>query len=174
MTIAPQKLGWLAAIIDLKGKVIFKNNKQRATRQIVLMVESKEVAIIKAIGDMTGTNPEYLTERRTPDFVRRGCIEHCPEKHIHALRLEQGETNFPPLARWTITGAGAAIILHNVAPHLVVNHDYYAIMVEILTNAPTYGQGSGAVNRTIRRLASLGWELPDKYQILEGVNDGER
>jgi hypothetical protein len=154
-----QKLGWMAGVIDLKGKIITKTNKQRATPQIVLLVESKDFAIIRELSSLTGTNPEMMKEQRAPEWMRRGCREHCPDKHFHTVT-----TTMPSVARWTLTGAGAAIVLLNLSPYLVNAQKYIPIAYQILQDTPITGQGSTAVVSSIRRLESLGWDLPEKYE----------
>src|SRR6266536_1419770 len=149
------ELAWMAGIIDLKGKVYQKANKTRKTKQTVLLVESKEILIIEKLGNLTGTSPEYLTDRKSPDFMRRGCVEHCPDQHIHLRE----EPTMPAVARWTKTGAGAAIVLYNISPYLVSNRDYFRIVEEIIIgNRVESGQGIGMINAAIKCLSDLGWD----------------
>lgn len=150
-------LAWLAAILDLKGHIIRKNNQTRATPQLVLMVESAQLRVIERLCMLTGTNvePKWADGRRQRDWVRRGCIEHCPEAHVHHEGSE-----IPPIARWTLTGAAAAVVLHSVIPYMVTDRGLEDMKNEILANVVLSGQGSGATKAAIRRLAALGWELP--------------
>jgi hypothetical protein len=156
--IPPAKRGWVAAILDMKANVIRKNNKSRATPQVVLMVESKNWNMIRELARLTGSVAEPQKVRSAKDFMRRGCMTHCPEPHVHVDDV----WTLPPIARWTITGAGAAIILYNVIPHMQ-NADekgFPELLDEICGNLVLTGQGSGQVMKTIQRLTALGWELP--------------
>lgn len=36
-------LGWVAGLIDLKGKTLTKSNSQRATPQVVMWIETRQV-----------------------------------------------------------------------------------------------------------------------------------
>jgi hypothetical protein len=152
------KLGWFAAILDMKGNIIHKNNKQRATPQLVLMVESKNWNIIRELARLTGSFAEPQKPRDAKDFMRRGCTEHCPDPHVHV----PDEWKLPAIARWTITGAGVAIVLHNVLPYMsdADRKGFPLLMDEATENLVLQGQGSGRVRETIRRMETLGWELP--------------
>jgi hypothetical protein len=152
------RLGWVAAVFDMKANVVRKNNKMRATPQVVLMVESKEWNIIRELARLTGSMAEPQQERNAKNFMRRGCTVHCPDAHVHV----PDEWTLPPIARWTITGAGAAIILHNVIPYMqnAAKKGFPELLEEICGNLVLTGQGSGQVMKTIHRLQGLGWDLP--------------
>lgn len=148
---------WLAAILDLKGHIIRKNNKTRRTPQLVLMVESAQLRVIERLCALTGQSvePDKNEGRRHRDWLARGCTEHCPEPHVH----HEGSP-MPPIGRWTATGTAAAVVLHNVIPFMVTDQGLADMKDEILANVVLSGQGSGATKAAIRRLAALGWELP--------------
>ena len=157
------QLGWMAGILDLKGRVLYKNNQRRApgSRQMVLAVDSTQLSIIKALAQMTGTNPELkkIQPGKEGGWWRKGCDEHCDNAHIHVSPA--GEGDFPASARWTITGTGMAIVMHNVLPFLRSDHGFPDIMAEALGQAKVNGRGSPATMTSIRRLVDLGWELPE-------------
>lgn len=52
--IPPEKLGWLASVLDLKGHIIRKNNQTRRTPQLVLMVESSRLRVVEELCRLTG------------------------------------------------------------------------------------------------------------------------
>lgn len=159
------QLGWMAGVLDLKGRIVRKKNSQRRSPQIVLMVETKEFAVVRGLSNLTGTNPELMTERKTPDWMRRSCSEHCPEAHVHVTaRGRDVPASMPPIARWTITGAGAGIVLYNVIPFLLVDRGFQEAMVETVNNSVIGGQGSSAIIHQIIRLGNIGWELPEKFR----------
>lgn len=157
MSVAPASLGWMAAVFDLKVLLLRKKNQQRATSQLVLVVDSKNKAVIDRLAKMTGTTPEYgrIQDWSSKGWMRRGCIEHCPQAHIHALA-----PNMPEHYRWTATGAAAAIVLHNLTPYLVADKPYGEFMDEALANTRLTGQGAKAIRDAMARLVGLGWELP--------------
>lgn len=173
MTIPIQKLGWVAGVLDLKGRVVTKKNKQRATPQFVLMVETKDMAVIRELCSLTGTRVEAKAERRLPEWMRRPCAEHCPEKHehVHANDARPYDWKMPPMGRWTATGAAAAVILYNVLPFSLANLGLEVALQALVDQATLTGQGSGATIAAIRRMKELGWELPEKFeQALEHVD----
>jgi hypothetical protein len=160
VTLAPERLGWMAAVIDLKGLPIRKANKTRATPQLVLVVESKHVNVIRRLSEMTGTEVERKNQRNLGEgWMRRGCVEHCPEPHFHQ-HSEEHRWQMPDTQRWSITGVGAAIVLHNLMPYLTDTTEYEEFAALAVTNAALTGQGSGAARAAISRLMRLGWELP--------------
>jgi hypothetical protein len=150
------KLAWVAAVLDLKGAVIRKNNQTRATPQLVLYVDSKQHGVVRELCQLTGQDAEPHTPRPKKEWMQRGCAEHCPEPD----REHSGE--LPPTSRWTVTGAAAAVILHNVIPFMVTSRgvELEEAMNEMVKNLALTGRGSGAVFAASRRLADLGWELP--------------
>jgi len=153
------KLGWMAGVVDLKGRLIYKKNRQRATPQVVLMVESKEYSIVRALGALTGTKAEFKKAQPLKEFMRRGCSDHCPEAHVHV----SDDREMPQVARWTITGAGMVVVLTNLMPYLTIDRGYTEAIDQVKANTALEGQGSGMVYMSLQRLASLDWELPTEY-----------
>jgi len=160
----PMKLGWMAGVIDLKGRLIRKKNKTRATPQVVLIVETKEYMVVKELSSLTGTSPETMDRRPLREWMRKGCSEHCPEAHVHVGDSEYEHLYMPPIARWTITGAGMVVVLSNLMPFLQIDRGYTEAIEEVTINTPLSGQGSSAVLSSIRRLSLLGWNLPEAYE----------
>lgn len=164
------ELAWMAGVIDLKGKVIRKKNQQRADNspQVVLAVECKDFSIIQQMSKMTGTNPEMMRVNPTKEFWRRGCIEHCPDSHVH------NTTDFPQIARWTITGAAMGMLLWNLLPFLRSTAKPYGPLIQdALRVAVLSGRGSGATVKSIRRLEGLGWTIPPQLsrKLVQGGED---
>jgi hypothetical protein len=150
--------GWMAGVLDMKGKVIAKQNQQRATPQLVLSVETSHHEIVRTLGRMTGTAPEIQKPKKMEEWMRRGCVEHCPEQHHH-VKYAQG---MPAISRWTVTGISLAIVLHNVLPFIVTKNNVFTeAMNNAFTDVPPSGQGRAAVDRAIVRLKDLGWDIPD-------------
>ncbi len=159
MAIPVSQLGWMAGILDLKGRITNKNNRERATLQRVLYVESKQILVIRGLSRMTGNAPEPMDNRKPKDWMRRGCAEHCPDQHIH---IGTNEIGMPATSRWTITGAALAVVVSNVLPFMQ-SEDQICVMEEAMRQsviqATLTGQGSGTTLGAIRRLKELGWEL---------------
>lgn len=153
------KLAWVAGILDYKGNLIRKNNKTRATPQIVLMVESTNTSIVAELARLTGSSPEPREGRRRKEWMRRGCITHCPEPDIE---YPPQEDTLPDDIRWTLTGSAAAIVLYNVIPYMVTDRGMQATMEEILGNVSLYGRSGNGVRQAAHRLYQLGWKLPPK------------
>ncbi len=157
------RLGWVAGVIDLKATVIFKKNQQRRTPQIVLQVETKKLYVVAELAVLTGTDPEGMAPKDVKEWMRRGCSEHCPQAHVPGhTHGPQWPQKLPPMARWTITGAGAAIVLYNVLPYLAFEREYPQLIEQIIDQLPRPGErGRSAIDRQVQRLRGLGWEIPD-------------
>ena len=159
-------LGWMSGIIDLKGRIVVKKNKQRATPQIILAVQSKEYPVVRRLSALVGTAPELMKAKPPADFMRRQCDEHCPEAHIHVSAGGYPNDGMPPTARWTITGVGMAIVLTALEPYLQVDRGYGEAVGEITANMVHEGQGVGMVRKQIERMKELGWPIPKEIDRL--------
>jgi hypothetical protein len=157
------QLAWMAGIVDLKGRIIRKNNKTRTTQQLVLFVESKHIQVIRGLGRMTGLRAEMQTPPQRTDWFRRNCNEHCDNAHVHVAASE-----WPAIGRWTITGAAMATVLHGIAPYMLVDRGWDEVMLEIYDQATLKGQGSGMTLSALRRLRDLGWDIPPELKWDEG------
>lgn len=162
MAIPVNRLGWMAGVIDLKGKLLIKRNKQRATAQHVLVVQSKEAGVVSELSKMTGTKPEMVTTSPLPDFMRRNCSQHCPEAHVH---VSETLTSMPQMGRWSCTGAAMVVVLDNLLPYLVVDRGWEEVIEKIEDTTTLSSHGSGAVLASLRRLRDLGWVLPGPYDL---------
>lgn len=155
----------MAGVIDLKGRLTIKNNKARATRQIVLSVESTEIPVVRRLARMTGGRPEARPQAPLKDWMRRGCNDHCPEPHVHI----HDHREMPPNLRWTLTGASAAVVMITLLPFLTVDKGFEEVIEEIVESVPLAGQGATAVLRSLKRLSDLGWDLPERFeQAIQG------
>lgn len=160
--IPPGKLGWMAGVVDLKGRLVYKKNLKRATPQAVLTVNTKEYLVVRGLSALTGTKPEMMKAIPLSDFMRRGCNDHCPEPHVHVNEL--GSTDMPPMARWTISGAGMVTVLGELIPFLQVDRGWEQAMLDTTEATVLDGQGSGMVFASLFRLKSLGWDIPEAFQ----------
>lgn len=159
IALQPHDLGWIAGTIDLKGTIVIKKNQDRATPQSVLIVESKELAVIRRLAAYTGTDPEQQTKHKIKEeWNRKGCVEHCPDKHNHVVQVAM-----PPIARWQVTGSSLVVVLYNVLPYLTESAKSEKLKdgMELVASYVTLGgQGRAAIDKAIRRLSSLGWLIP--------------
>lgn len=165
MSLEVHNLGWMAAVVDLKGKFLVKNNQDRSakTNQVVLYVESVQTGVVKKLATLTGTKVELNEHLPSKDgFWRKGCGEHCEEAHIH---VDTG--HFKPTMRWTITGGSMATVLYNLAPYMITDVAEYVDLG--LRNTALRGRGSGAALGALRRLSGLGWKLPPGIILPEDV-----
>jgi hypothetical protein len=153
----------MAGIVDLKGRLVYKHNQQRATLQAVLTVHSKKPAVIRALSDLTGTKPDMQKSKPLADFMRRGCGEHCPEPHVHVPGEPSG-TDMPPMGCWTITGAGLVVVLLELLPLLQVDRGWDLIIEDTIAATALEGRGSSQVLASLFRLKSLGWDIPEAFQ----------
>lgn len=152
---------WMAGIIELRGKIRFAVSANHC--QLVLHLQSQHMRIVERLGELTGTKILYQTEKQIKSS-RRLCTEHCDEAHVCVVGT------VGPMAVWQISGVGAAIILHNLFPHIVNNTGLMLIVDNICEHLPKGSdlRGRKAVDDTIMRLKKLGWKIPDA--ALEGFN----
>lgn len=154
--IPANKLGWMAGVVDLKGRVKMLNPPSRNRRPMLsVYVESREMAVIRELCSLTGTRPSVAPEKDAGAWDRKGCSQHCPEPHIHV------NTTMPAVGRWHVTGAGAAIVLYNLLPFLLSDRGFTELMDKAISACPKSGQGRHAIDTTINRLEALSWEIPD-------------
>jgi hypothetical protein len=152
-------LAWMAGVIDLKGRLTYKNNRTRATRQITLTVDSKEHLVVRRLCAMTGTKPEFRkTSPLSPELLRRNCTEHCPEPHVHV----DNEWTYGSI-RWTATGASMVAVLGEIEPYITVDRGYQEAIDEVMASVSLEGRGSIAVVGGLIRLYELGWTIRQPF-----------
>jgi hypothetical protein len=157
------EIAWMAGVIDFKGRISTKNNPLRNTPHITLYVETKNVQVVKRLAKNTGLKPDAQMEKPLRDFMRKGCTLHCPQAHEHVGVLV--DNVMPAMMRWTITGAGIAVIMESIVEFLTEENaaKFGNVAQQIVTSTPMFGQGSAMVLTSIRRLATMGWKLPAKF-----------
>ena len=162
--ITPTKLAWMAGVVDFKGRIVYRRNKERKnTPQISLTVQCQEFPILRALGEMTATTPEMFQASPISDIFRTGCKEHCPEKHVCVNR---DGSIMPKTSRWTVSGGPMHVVLHSLMPYLTVDRGYKELIAEIKAATPLSGQGSAQVLGRCAVLMNLGWEIPDPYRAV--------
>jgi hypothetical protein len=155
-------MAWMAGVIDLKGSVIRKKNKMRATPQVVLYVSTKNERVALRLSALTGTAPEAHDSPAPADFLRRNCAEHCLTPHVH---VGDYPWNMPKTTRWSVTGIAMAVVLANLAPFMSTYDVYAGDVADIVRTFAAEGQGSGAVHATLSRLIALGWQVPPAVTV---------
>lgn len=159
------RLAWAAGVIETRGKVRRVDNLQRKTVQLILQVQTRHVHIVERLCALTGVEPRIHEARQIRAGDRRGCVEHCPEAHVHL------GVQMPRMAMWAVTGVGAAIVLHNVAPFLHPSTSL-SVVDEILDTAPIPadwrkpGRGARAIWVTVNRLRTIGWTIPEPLTVI--------
>lgn len=156
-TTPPEKLAWMAAVLDMQGRVNRKANSARATPQLVLRIDSAHLGVIEELCRLTGTTVEPRPGAPGKEWDRRGCTEHCEEAHIH-VEIERQ----PAIGRWTQTGAAAAVVLYNVIPYMVTDRGMKDLLEEALGYVNLRGRSGNSARQAVARLAKLGWPLPPK------------
>lgn len=176
MGVSPADLGWLAGIIDLKGRLQYRNNSQRAgSRQMTLAIDSKNYAVIHKLSALVGTKPNMRPARPPREWMQRPCTEHCPEKHVTHQHLAAPDVTgaIPQMGRWGISGTAMAVVLYNVIPYLLEWDQWTTHMHEAMDSAAFEGPGSGATIASLQRLRALGWDLPPRFEaVLKEREDG--
>jgi len=155
------EIAWMAGVIDLKGRLSVKGSMTRKSPLITLYVESKNEQVVRRLAKNTSLKPEAQMEKPLSEFIRRGCDVHCPAPHIHVSNTRENLA-MPSMMRWTITGAGIAVIMHSMIGFLTEENQakYADVARTILDDVTLEGQGSGMVVTSIRRLATMGWPIP--------------
>jgi hypothetical protein len=150
------QLAWMAGILDMKGKLRVVDVPTRCSPLYIATVESSRLTVIRRLASYTGSRPEYFKARALVTRSRRGCAEHCPEPHQHVRPV------LPGGGRWHISGAGAVIVLQNLLPFFVTeNEDREKFIADARNSIPASGRGRHAVDQSIKRLAGIGWTIPD-------------
>jgi len=144
-------LGWVAAVLELKGKVRRAKRPGGTPPQIVMRVQSTEQGLIATLGNRTGISSQRVPGAEAT-FSRKQCAEHCPEDHVHV-------TTPNSIGRWELSGAGLGVVLDNCTPFFTYRAEEFALLQhEIWASSPGYGRGSGAIMRSLGRLMGLGWD----------------
>lgn len=150
----------VAMTLDMRGRVLTKNNKQRAegSIQICLQVQTKHSEIAQWLAMMTGTEPREREQSKiSPEVMRRSCVQHCPEAHVHVDTLAA----LPLITTWTVSGVAAAIVLWNVRKYMVTSREPWDwVMEQAFRQMKLRGPGSSSTRQVVQRLSALGWNIP--------------
>lgn len=158
MALAPTQLAWMAAVIEMRGRVKRIDTPSRRNPQLKLYVNGKHVGVMRRLAELTGTELTIRESRVIESKERRGCTEHCPEPHVHY------GVEMPSVASWDISGPAAAVVLMGLRPYLTDPGGMQSFVDEVIAQTPKSGRGRAAIDRSINRLRALGWDIPDELE----------
>lgn len=153
-------LAWMAAIIEIRGRIRRYETAARATPQLSLRVHSRQLNLMDRLGELTGVQVRNNEAVQIAEpGQRRGCLEHCPQPHVHTA------VEIPSIGVWAVVGIAAAVVLHNLMPYLTEDSTkIQAFVDEAIENLPR-GRGRHAAEQSVRRLIKLGWEIPAEVDV---------
>lgn len=130
---------YLAGVLDGRGNIAVR--RVGDTLLPLVAVSVKETDLLEWLNKVTDVKIVMTTR----DFVKNGCTQHCLQQHVHVQSVS---------ARWSVTGAKATIVLAAVRPFLRVKGIDADIALSVGLRAPHKPA-------TPRKMASLGWPLPE-------------
>lgn len=136
---AEKDLAYAAALIDTLGHLRVRELKGVQLPMVAL--HGTFVRSLEFLANLTGTKVTH-TER---DYHRGACAEHCPEPHTHVTSKS---------ARWSVSGARATILLHNLLPYLRVQREEALQLIEV-------GKTVGYKGQVVVEMRQAGWEIPE-------------
>jgi hypothetical protein len=155
----------MAGVLETRGKIRRVDNPLRKTIQLILQLQNRNVHIPERMAALTGVKIRVTEAREITVGERRGCVEHCPEAHVHL------GAHLPRMAVWAITGVGASVVLHNLAPYMHPATDLSVVddYIDGLTLPADWakpGPGMYAIWETVNRLRTIGWEIPEPLTVV--------
>lgn len=135
-------IAYLAGIIDARAHV-----EPERTR---LTVTTKRLNILEHLGKCTGVQPIIISR----EYNKRGCSEHCEERHQHVQQSSP---------YWSVRGLRAFIIADNVYPYLVESQ---ILMAQLIRHAnlpldPTRNEIGAYMKR-------MGWRVDGDIRGAQG------
>ena len=132
-------LAYLAAVIDTRG--IIRTRAVAGGELPMVAVHDGNEPMLRLLGELTGTKVTIV--RRA--YSKAGCAQHCKEKHQHVQSVS---------GRWSVCGAKATVLLHNLRPYLRFQQGQAADAIAVGTAAPFKPA-------TVDKMRALGWDVPD-------------
>lgn len=132
-------VAYVAGILDTMA--VIRTRMAAGTELPYLALSGSNAAMLQLMADLTGT--KAIVTRRS--YARAGCAEHCKEKHQHIVSLS---------GRWSASGVKATVVLHSVLPYLRLQRAEAAAAVDV-------GLRTGFKPATVRKMADLGWDVPE-------------
>lgn len=132
----PEQLAWCAGVIDMVG-LIKTRPMDTGSELSYVSVSTPRRDILDHLAELTGSGVVIVNR----DYKRLGCGEHCTEPHLHV---------FSTTARWSLTGARAAVFLAAIEPYLMTKATQAQEAVAAGLVAPRKAA-------TLNKMYRLGW-----------------
>lgn len=145
----PIPVEFIAGIIDARGHI--EVNMRHDKPQPRLSVTTRRRELLEWMATVTGTAVSYDNR----GYERKPCSEHCSQTHSHVVRQS---------AKWRVDSSRATVVLFNVAPHIVSQRPEVLEALRVGMAAWPAARGD-----TAKRMAELGWVLPEKGAPLRSV-----
>lgn len=144
MALSDRELGYIAGVVDAMATLRVRD--VRGTELPFVEINCPNLSLLEWLGGKTGTG---VTKTKR-DYKRMGCSQHCTEAHVHIVSLS---------GRWSVSGARATVLLHNVLPFL-------QLQVETAQQLLDVGLSCGRKLATPAKMAALGWDVPDFVRVV--------
>jgi len=138
MPITTTDLAYVAAVVDTMANL--RERTSSASPLPEVQVNCANLPLLAWLEAVTGAK-HFPTDR---EYTRHRCAQHCVEPHQH-VRSRSG--------RWSVTGARATVLLHNVHPYLRLRADEAAALIQL-------GLAAGWKSNAVEGMLALGWTLP--------------
>lgn len=132
-------LVWIAAVID--SQAVIRVREAQGVELPMVAVHGPNVRLLQELASATGTKVT-ITRR---NYSKAGCAEHCPDQHQHIVSQS---------GRWSLSGARATVLLHNIQP-------YVRLQVDEVREVLTLGLTAPFKPATVRKMVEIGWSVPD-------------
>lgn len=153
MAIKETDLAWLAGVIDSSSSTYtHKNGNGRVSYRLAISMKNDKKSLMDRISSLTGAEPvrrDQLTPPHTEERMRRGCVDHCPEAHIHVAYQPRNS------GRITLSAVRCYVVLWNVYAFLSEGSKYDHILDD------PYWAGRGPGKKVCKSMMELGWEMPE-------------
>lgn len=137
----PVPVEYLAGILD--ANAIFRiRSTPGGTKLPAVFVHGLSVKMLEVLARYTGTKVTVVNR----EYPRAPCSLHCEEQHQHVVSVS---------GRWSVTGAKATVLIAAVLPHLRVQAEQAAEVLEVGLAAPRKAT-------TFTKMAALGWPTPEQ------------
>lgn len=135
------ELAYIAGIIDTHA--IIRLREYNETVLPMVAVHGPNASMLAYLARRTGTKVTWI-ER---NYHRGGCVEHCPEPHVHIVSKS---------GRWHVSGAKATIMLSALRPFLQLQGYGADQAIEVGMKAPKK-------QATPEKMRVLGWPVPEEW-----------
>lgn len=138
-TLDQATIAYVAGAIDLIGNI--RTVTQASTDLPLVAMSGPNTGMLNFLAELTDTRA--IVTRRA--YSKAGCAEHCAEKHQHIVSTS---------GRWSVSGVKATVLLWNIRPYL-------RLQTDAALTAISCGLNTGYKPATVRKMADLGWDIPE-------------